>query len=892
MDKKKKIFYFSSTHWDREWYQSFQGFRYRLVKVMDGILDAMKNQEDFKIFHLDGQSIVLEDYAEIKPKNAQELTEYIKNGRIKVGPWYVMPDEFNLSGESLIRNLMLGHEVSKKWGAESAWKFGYICDIFGHIAQMPQIFTGFDINHSYQCRGYHTCSTPYFIWKSPDGSEVINIHISNNGAYGEYARRVLERPFGEEPYTLDEIKDRTKAYMDYLLTTSELPVYIVSDGIDHSPLHTDTGKYIEFIEEILPDFEVYHCDLRDAGVYLEQYRDELPVVEGELNISAKWFDSMQLIPNTVSSYYTIKKANDICQNKLEKIVEPMVAFSAMSGNPMEREYVKVAYKHLIQNHPHDSICGCSIDRVHKDMEYRFSQTEELCDELLADYMYSEARPYLNGKDKDTHGILTLFNPLPYDIDRVITVDINMKADYPEQFAEPLCGYELINNFRICDYEGNEIPYQVVDIKRGMTRRIIEHHCETVDVHRVTFKAHLPASGMCEYRIVPSKEFTRYLSHLNSGVDYMENSKIRVKINPNGTLCIYDKLNDRTYDNQLCLVDDGEIGDGWSHCNPRNDRAVMSAFGGCNVEKIESGCSRCVFRITKKFMVPEKMEFSATGKTRSDAYKEYTAVFEVGLNEDAEYVDVKLTVDNNVCDHRLRLAVPTYTEGDKYFAGQAFYCCERNVDIDYSTQNWYEPEVHEKAMNGIMGKRRADGTGLAFVSAEGLHECASFDDDYKTLYATLIRSFKKTVTTNGEVGGQIQGEHEFNFRLVPLNSDISYADLVRQQDIMGVGLISAYAEVEADSKTKAPVSSFKLSGDDILLSVIKCAEREDNAYIVRMFNASDKDSVATLEFADSVKEAVETNMNEEVLAYNNTELDGNKVKLNIAPWHISTVMVKF
>ena len=55
MNKKKDIFYFSSTHWDREWYQTFQGFRYRLVKVMDGILDAMENLDDFGVFTLMGR---------------------------------------------------------------------------------------------------------------------------------------------------------------------------------------------------------------------------------------------------------------------------------------------------------------------------------------------------------------------------------------------------------------------------------------------------------------------------------------------------------------------------------------------------------------------------------------------------------------------------------------------------------------------------------------------------------------------------------------------------------------------------------------------------------------------------------------------------------------------
>ena len=86
MEKNKDIFYFSGTHWDREWYQTFQGFRYRLVKAMDGILDGMRTLDDFNVFHLDGQTIVLEDYAEIKPENAEALKEFIKNDRIKIGP--------------------------------------------------------------------------------------------------------------------------------------------------------------------------------------------------------------------------------------------------------------------------------------------------------------------------------------------------------------------------------------------------------------------------------------------------------------------------------------------------------------------------------------------------------------------------------------------------------------------------------------------------------------------------------------------------------------------------------------------------------------------------------------------------------------------------------------
>ena len=122
--KPTDIYLFSGTHWDREWYQNFQGFRSRLVEMVDDLIDYLEKAEDYETFHFDGQTIVLEDYKEIAPENEERLKKLIKDGKIKIGPWYVMPDEYLLSGESLIRNLMKGTRLSKKWGAEP-WLFGY-----------------------------------------------------------------------------------------------------------------------------------------------------------------------------------------------------------------------------------------------------------------------------------------------------------------------------------------------------------------------------------------------------------------------------------------------------------------------------------------------------------------------------------------------------------------------------------------------------------------------------------------------------------------------------------------------------------------------------------------------------------------------------------------------
>lgn len=885
---EKTIYYFSGTHWDREWYQTYHGFRYRLVKMMDGLVNTMENNKDFGVFHLDGQTIVLEDYAEIEPENAEKLKKYIAENRVKVGPWYVMPDEFLLSGESLIRNLMIGHRLSKKWGASEAWKFGYVCDIFGHIAQMPQIFNGFDIKYSLQCRGNYSDKTPYVIWQSPDGSECLNFSMGKG--YGDFCLAVIDNIRGLSINTPEQAKPRLGKYLEDLFGRTDIPVYVIMDALDHMPVHDDTPEYIEMIKDAVPDARVLHVDLLQAGRQLEEYRSRLDVVKGELN-KTNIGEFHDVISNTLSSYYTHKKSNDMCQNRLEKVIEPMLVYAAVNGNALNRRYLKLAYKYLIQNHPHDSICGCSIDQVHKDMRYRFDQVNEICDVLESNFMIENSRTYFYTEEEETNGVLTLINTLPHDREEVINVDLRMKPTFPRHYSEQAFGYETLNSFLILDCEGKEIPYQVTAVKRAQTVTIKDQYTKPADIYSVTFKAFVPAGGKSEYRIVPFEKASRYLKHMKSGVDYMENDFIRVSINPNGTVSILDKNTNKVYDNQLRLVDDSEIGDGWFHAGAKEERTVYSGFEPCGVEKIESGCSRCVFRITKTLRLPKRLEATAVTQVRSGDYDTCTVTFDVGLSENERYADIKMVIDNrNIKDHRLRLIMPTYTDSDSYFAGQAFYCCNRRAGIDFETQTWREYDQYEKAMNGIVGRRSADGSGLAFISAYGLHECAALTDEEASVYITLLRGFRRTVQTNGEVKGQLNTTLSYHYILAPIDDSVQYADLVRIQDKLAAPVLSGYSEIKPSESIFKPESGFKLAGDGICLSILKCAEDEDS-FVARVYNASDAPSAAVMEFPFAPSEAFSVNLNEEAETHNKAELAANTVRMELKPWQIGTVMVR-
>lgn len=167
----------SHTHWDREWYKTFETYRVKLVKVVDNLMDLLESNQEYESFMLDGQLIVLEDYLVIKPENRERLKKLIRKGRIVVGPWYIQPDEFIPSGESLIRNLLIGLQIGDEFG--HVMEIGYLPDSFGQTAQLPQVLKGCGIDHAVIWRGLsdEDLTKKEFVWQGLDDSQVIGHYL-------------------------------------------------------------------------------------------------------------------------------------------------------------------------------------------------------------------------------------------------------------------------------------------------------------------------------------------------------------------------------------------------------------------------------------------------------------------------------------------------------------------------------------------------------------------------------------------------------------------------------------------------------------------------------------------------------------------------------------------
>ena len=107
------------------------------------------------------------------------------------------------------------------------------------------------------------------------------------------------------------------------------------------------------------------------------------MVEGELREPGELaYDTQWVIPGVLSSRVWIKQRNARCESLLCAWAEPSASWAhRLLGTEYPQGFLNVAWKWLLKNHPHDSICGCSIDVVHEDMKFRFSQTEQIAERL-------------------------------------------------------------------------------------------------------------------------------------------------------------------------------------------------------------------------------------------------------------------------------------------------------------------------------------------------------------------------------------------------------------------------------------------------------------------------------------------------------------------------------
>lgn len=848
----------------------YQAFRMRLVNMINKMLEILETNEEFDTFYMDGQTVVLEDYLEIYPENRGRIENLIKKGKLVVGPWYVMPDEMLLSGESYIKNLQKGFKIARSFGAEPM-KFGYLCDMFGHNAQMPQILKGMGIDNALLGRGANDHTTPmHFVWEGISGDGVVTFKLQDSAGYGAFQIKVL-RPLSNTDYTEEQVRNNLKGYIDEEIERANIPILLLTDGDDHAYCRADTAYYLDMIRELYPEAEVVHGKMDEFCEEINAFEAELPCRLGEIiEPTKKVADYSFLLTNCLSSRYPIKKKNDEMQTMLEKVIEPLYVLGKIDNT---YRFIDLANTYLLKNHAHDTICGCSIDEVHRDMMTRLGQAEAICAQLFNGYWDSRH------KEKATENIaVEILNPLPYNDTRTVEVEIFFPRNWPTKFAEHF-GYEWTNSFKLYDENENEIPYGISAVKKNSMRRYHDVTFCVYDVYTVTFEAELKAMKANRFIVKPCSTAQRYLDVMNADENSAENEFLKISFDARGLLNIKDKINNREYTGLLETVDNCEIGDGWNHGSCINDYTVSNTLESITIK--EKSYARTAFEVTQKLVLPQRVLRTEHGIVRDDVKKELFVIHTVSLGRNARYVDIKTKVINNVKDHRLRLKMPTGIEADTYFVNGPFCFVERENGVDISTQDWKERSLQEKQTAGIVYVKDKK-SGFSFISKSGLHECGVTENN--DIYITLMRCFSRVHLHDGMPDAQLQGEQEYRYIIMPTSADTSFAQLQRRQDFLQTdGIYSNAISVELENEN----SDIMLSGENIVYSTL--VAREDYNEL-RIYNASYDTSSAKIDFAQNISEACLVNLDGEIkekLTVNN-----NSISLDLTKWQIATIRYKY
>jgi alpha-mannosidase/mannosylglycerate hydrolase len=346
------------THWDREWYRPFEHFRLELARVVDEVLDLLERDQRFSSFTLDGQAIVLEDYLEIRPDNEPRLRHLLRSGRIEVGPSYVLPDEFLVGAEPLVRNLLRGMLVCRRLGAEPS-PVGYLPDSFGHPLQLPQLLAGFGIRTMVFSRGLGDELDEVgvvFHWRAPDGSEVLA--LQQLPAYGNFAF-VRDADAGER--RVRAIVERFGA----LLARACIDALLLCNGEDHVPVSPELPSLCDELERRFPGSRFEIASYAD---YVRLVGDpEVPVHTGELLGSR----IQNVLRGVNSARLYIKRANEQAERRLLAVETLGALRSLRDGSPFPGGDFELAWRDLLRCQPHDTICGCSCDEVHRDALARY-----------------------------------------------------------------------------------------------------------------------------------------------------------------------------------------------------------------------------------------------------------------------------------------------------------------------------------------------------------------------------------------------------------------------------------------------------------------------------------------------------------------------------------------
>ncbi|MFP4229389.1 MAG: glycosyl hydrolase-related protein, partial [Salinivenus sp.] len=893
----------SHTHWDRAWYLPFQVFRHRLVRLVDRLLDLLEANPDYRAFTLDGQTVLLDDYLEVRPDQEERLRTLIDDDRLLIGPWYTLPDLFLVSGEALIRNLQIGHDRCEDFGG--GLPVGYIPDPFGHIAQMPQLLRGFGLDTYLFMRGMGRKMKEdlgsVFRWRAPDGSAVRAVYQRK----GYFPAAALGHPniFGRFDGRVPKPKRARRQVRDAVEKMGPLQeqrTLLLSNGFDHMPEQPELPALLDTLNDTMEEIELEHGTLPEFVWALDAETDDqtLGTYEGDLLGNA----DHPILQNVYSARLYLKRQNHRAQSLLTRVAEPVSAWlDAEDISEDARPFLRQAWTTLLKNHPHDDICGCSVDAVHEDDEVRFRHVDEIGTSLLTEHLevlQKEGGFEPPAETGDRHTDVWVFNPHPFS--QTVRVEATVLIPNPDGDRNPTPSPKQLAG---CAGDGTAVDVTVLDTEGDVMR------CNYLEqtwgrCYEVAFEVEVPPLG---YQLVHLYEEGERLSDAGpsgagAGVPTLENEHYRVAVE-DGRLRVHDKARDHTFDDALRFEYQLDAGDTYSFGPVPEHGPWWGTLVGAEPHPRRPEALRLHHELT----VPAAYDRDAerpTGETTLDL------TTDVWLTPHRS-VGLRVQYENTARNGRLRAVLPTGTTTRTAIADGHFRLAERTKPEPLTPEDapeWHSgypgeltyPTQHQGDFVIVEGKEHR-----TWIANRGSPEYELlWPDDDTHVAVTLHRAVGMLSVEGGRIrwcqagpsiptpGAQCLREMEAHlaFGVGP----VSRSEAVRHGRAFAhptwARELPFLPHVESGGERPRKDSLLHLDNPAVELSALRPGD-EDDTRVLRLFNRTDEEQAVTATVGLPVSEYCPTDFHETWDETAARPVENGRLTLTLASHEIQTLLLR-
>ena len=941
-----------NTHWDREYRWSFRETQARLLEAGDILLDTMEKDPRFAYFHPDSQASFLDDYLEFRPERRSLVKKLVSEGRIHAGPWYTLPASFLVSGESLVRNLLMGHRIAGELGG--VMKCAYNIFSWGQVSQLPQIYRQFGMETILFYRGIDQSHIDKleFWWDAPDGSRAMgftfgSFHRLNFWIYvynpyirgskgasslptGEYDLESIQQNGGiiarlADAYSTDDlnyhvlnqpiIKSTESALsgMEKLLDTvkekastshllfyqgfdQENPDPLIPDLVEEINKHIDYGKVtISSLPEVV---QTIRSQMKASGA-----DKDLPTFTGEMLSVETSGDAFAPLYNGVfSARMPLKLRNADCQHRLEKWAEPTSAWQLFGGKSYPETLLRSAWKEILQNQQHDGIGGCHVDRIQLAMEERYRIANDISECVTRDNL-KDLVTRIDYSAIGGHELgITVFNSTSRTRSEVVEVSVDIPKDWNLRSHGPYKKPVIVELF---DSEGKPVRAQILGAEDDTFYAYLKYgNAITVEGTRlrIALPVEVPAFGYATYRAVPKQAALRPVDNLSPSVNVLENDLLRAEIHSDGTVRLLDKQGGASYAGLNAFEDEGESGGPLVHSRP-NGNAAYTTFGQpADVALVHNGPLLATYRVERDWFLPESLETELKihvphgaewidqGALRRSGRKALLRVVtEITLRKGSCKLEFVTTVDNRCLDHRLRVLFPTGLSAATHcHADSAFDVVKRPIALPDSS-GWYEEAARTQPTLSFVDV--SDGKRGLAVMHYGLSEYEVVDDADRSVALTLLRCF-------GTAGNPTE-THVFQELAQSQGRHIfRYAVMPHEGDWRKGGVPQAansfttpLRAIVATTHTGElpPVHAFlTCDNPEFLVTALKKAEYDD-AVVVRGYNPTGESIEVVLTLPESITSVSQVTLEEKPMK--DLPLANNQVRLTVGRGEIATLMLK-